>query len=227
VILGGALTSSSCGGGNGANGVVSSSFEVRINKSFSSKRFNLSESFDSSAVRFSNVFKPLVPLSCCKRFLIFPPWDAVPQLGCSAGIEALREDGVPELDAVLAAVSRAVSRPLSVDRLAALLRCDPLRTSSSLGGLSIIVYLDPSTSWAGDAVLLDDFWTEILLTSLFDPPVTLPPAKLELSAVCSVSRAFRIKVDGRSSSDELFLPLLECAKFLSVRVCHPPVDMDM
>jgi hypothetical protein len=176
------LTSSNCGGNN-IDGVFSLPLEVRIRISFSSRRFNLSESFDNSAVRFSSVFRPLVPLSCCNRFMIVAPWDGVSQEGLSAGIEALREDTVPEFVAVLAAVSRAVSPPLSVDKLASLLECDPLRTSSSLGGLSTIVYLDPSVSRAGEVLLLDECWTEALLVSLFDPPVTLPPATLELSPV--------------------------------------------
>jgi len=153
MILGGALTSSSCGGGNKA---LFSPRGVSIRAFISSRRFSLSESFDSSAVRLSNLFRPLVPSSCCNRFLMAFPWVVMSQVDLSAGIEALREGFVPELEAVLAAVSRAVSPPLSVERLAALLESDSLLTSSAPGVCSTTVYLDPSVLWMFKTLLLDD-----------------------------------------------------------------------
>lgn len=196
-----------------------------MSASVCSSRFNLSDSFLSSDVRFSNVFRPLVPVSGCNLFLIPAPCCVVSQAGLSGGMEALREAEVPEFTAVLAAVSRAVSRPLSVDTLADRLEeVDPLLTSSSLGGLSTTVYFGPwFVSWVGEGLLFD-VCTDSRFVSFFDTPVTL---ELSPPAACSLWRDLRIRVDGRSSSDELFLPRLVWAKFLSVRVCQPPVDVGM
>ncbi len=143
-MLGGALTTSNFGGGSDIGGVLSLPPEVRMSASVCSSRCNLSDSLANSAVRFSRVFRPLVPLSCCSLFLMVAACGFVSHAGRSGGIEALRDDIVPELTAVLAAVSRAVCRPLSVDKLTDLLEeLDPRLISSSRGGLSTTVYLGP------------------------------------------------------------------------------------
>jgi hypothetical protein len=139
----------------------------------------------------------------------------------SGGIEDRREIDVSAFKAVLAAVSLAVSFALSVETLSDFFEeNDSLRTSEALAGRSTIVYLDGASLSLMLPLRNRDAPVDILLVSFL---VSLLMLELSFAGACSVPFAFLIKVDGSSSSEELVLPLLDCARFLSVLVCHPPV----